>query len=592
MRLTILYQDSDLIVVDKPVGIPTHAADPRDPYPGDALRIVLRQTGLSYLGMHQRLDADTSGVLLFSARPEANKALAAAFEGRAAQKVYLALVWGRPPKPTGIVDAPIARDRDGRYRVTTLADPRGQPARTQYRVLSQLRSDDLSRSRGVTTEVVTAKPGVTLLEIIPETGRTHQIRLHLAHIGCPVVGDPLYTPRARGGEPLHPFYPRLCLHAWRLTLPHPATGQPMTFTAPPPVWVQGIEGWMRGFSRSGVDGEKPTGSLSGLAQERAALPLLELAVARRAPLAADPATTIYRLVNAAADGLPGLTVDRYGEALVAGIYDGGGIPRPLPAALWSALLALSGARAVYVRYRPRQASRLSEAQMAELAPAQPVVGPDLGLSWTAQEEGLVYQIRSGEGLSVGLFPDMREGRARVRAWAAGRRVLNCFAYTCGFGVAAMAGGAARVLNLDLSKSALAWGQENYRANGFEPDPHDFVFGDAFDWLARFARRQERFDMVILDPPGFARTKERTFSAAQDYAELAALAAQVTSPGGLLLACCNVAELPWRAFRERVLAGIAKAGRRAEIIGVHHEPGLDFPTCPGQEPYLKMVWLQL
>ena len=79
-----------------PIGIPTHAADPHDPYPSDALRIVQRQTGLAYLGMHQRLDADTSGVLLFSARPEANRGLAAAFEGRAVRKVYLALVRGAP----------------------------------------------------------------------------------------------------------------------------------------------------------------------------------------------------------------------------------------------------------------------------------------------------------------------------------------------------------------------------------------------------------------------------------------------------------------------------------------------------------------
>ena len=139
-------------------------------------------------------------------------------------------------------------------------------------------------------------------------------------------------------------------------------------------------------------------------------------------------------------------------------------------------------------------------------------GPDLG-EFIAREEGLAYVIRPGEGLSTGLFPDMREGRARVRAWAAGRRVLNTFAYTCGFGVAAAAGGAARVLNLDLSKSVLEWGQANYRANGFEPDPHDFVFGDVFDWLVRLAKRGDRFDLVILDPPGFSRTKSRAFSAA-------------------------------------------------------------------------------
>ena len=187
---------------------------------------------------------------------------------------------------------------------------------------------------------------------------------------------------------------------------------------------------------------------------------------------------------------------------------------------------------------------------------------------------------------------MREGRARVRAWAAGRRVLNTFAYTCGFGVAARAGGATRVLNLDLSKSVLEWGQANYRANGFEPDPHDFVFGDVFDWLARLAKRGDRFDLVILDPPGFSRTKGRAFSAARDYDELARMAARVTAPGGSILACCNVAELPWKSFRERVLAGVAAAGRAPEVKGVYHEPAVDFPAPRGQEPYLKMLLLRV
>jgi 23S rRNA (cytosine1962-C5)-methyltransferase len=170
--------------------------------------------------------------------------------------------------------------------------------------------------------------------------------------------------------------------------------------------------------------------------------------------------------------------------------------------------------------------------------------------------------------------------------------LNTFAYTCGFGVAATAGGAARVLNLDLSKAVLEWGQANYRANGFHPDLHDFVFGDVFDWLARLAKRGERFDLVILDPPGFSRTKGRTFSAARDYGELAALAAGVAAPGGAILACCNVAELPWRSFRDRVLTGCAEIGRTARVAGVYHEPAVDFPSPRGHEPYLKMLLLQM
>jgi 23S rRNA (cytosine1962-C5)-methyltransferase len=330
-----------------------------------------------------------------------------------------------------------------------------------------------------------------------------------------------------------------------------------------------------------------------LAVPDAVVALLRLAVERRAPLAADSDTSIYRLINGAADGLPGLTADRYGDALVAAIYDDDVTipPRLLPDELVEMLAETTRARAIYVKYRPREAGRISDDQLATLAPAQPIYGPDLG-EFVAHEEGLAYVIRPGEGLSTGLFPDMRESRARVRAWAAGRRVLNTFAYTCGFGVAATAGDATRVLNLDLSKSVLEWGQANYRANGFEPDPHDFVFGDVFDWLTRLAKRGERFDLVILDPPGFSRTKSRTFAAARDYGELAGLAARVTAPGGWVLACCNVVELSWKSFRERLLAGISAAGRTPEVKGIYHEPPIDFPAPMRGESYLKMALVEV
>ncbi len=346
----------------------------------------------------------------------------------------------------------------------------------------------------------------SILELIPETGRPHQIRVHLAHIGCPVVGDPLYGPADRPA-------PRLYLHAYQLTLPHPATGVRITFTAGENIIAEYAKCAEVIISSAPSAVILSTGHAAHI-RDMIHTPdmlrtLLRLAVERRAPLAADPQSEIYRLINGAADGLPGLTVDRYGGTLVASIYDddGGMPPRPMPSELAEMLAETTGAAAIYVKYRPREAGRIPDEQLHTLAPPEPVFGSDLS-EFVAHEEGLAYVIRPGEGLSTGIFPDMREGRARVRAWAAGRRVLNTFAYTCGFGVAAAAGGATRVLNLDLSKSILEWGQTNYRANGFEPDPHDFVYGDVFDWLARLAKRGDRFDLVILDPPGFSRTKSR------------------------------------------------------------------------------------
>ena len=457
MHIPILYQDDDIVVVDKPIGVPTHATDPDDPYPGDALRVTQAQLGLPYLGMHQRLDAETSGVLLFSARPEANPALAAAFEGHAVRKVYLALIHGAHAKSAGVIDAPIVRDHDGRYRVTTTDDRRGQTAGTRYRVLE----------RGAT---------YSLLEITPETGRSHQIRVHLAHVGVPVLGDPLYGPEPVGA-------PRLCLHASRLDLPHPITGERVTFTAPTPAIFDAVRPRRRRNSRWRWRWPHRVHTCAPWrTRPTACATLLGLAVARRAPLA-DPETTIYRLVNGAADGLPGLTVDRYGDALVVSLYDADDRlpPDPIPPVLLDTLAEATGLASIYVKYRPRQASRLSEEQLALLAPTEPVAGPDLG-EFVAHEDGLAYVIRPGDGLSAGLFPDMREGRGRVRAWVVrpARAQLLCLHLRLrrrGHGGRRDARAESRPV-----EDRCAWGQANYRANGFEPDPHDFVYGDVFDWL--------------------------------------------------------------------------------------------------------------
>ncbi len=245
----------------------------------------------------------------------------------------------------------------------------------------------------------------SLLEIIPETGRPHQIRVHLASIGCPVVGDPLYDVQRRPA-------PRLCLHAYRLTVPHPATGQPMTFTAPRPAIFDRLSTLLPAL--------KSAEPLARILDTTARTPkvlmgLLETAIERRAPLAADAQTTIYRLVNGEADGLPGLTMDRFGDAAVISLYEDAaqGTAVADPRSLASRWAELTGARSVYVKRRPKEAGRVAEDQLADLAPPKPAHGPDLP-ELVAREEGLAYIIRPGAGLSVGLFPDMRETRARPR----------------------------------------------------------------------------------------------------------------------------------------------------------------------------------
>jgi 23S rRNA (cytosine1962-C5)-methyltransferase len=209
---------------------------------------------------------------------------------------------------------------------------------------------------------------------------------------------------------------------------------------------------------------------------------------------------------------------------------------------------------------------------------------------TVSERGVRYAIRPlGAGLNVGLFLDMREVRSWLCDSAGGKTVLNLFAYTCSLGVSALLGGATRVLNLDLSRNYLAWGKRHYELNGLDVQQEDFVFGDAFDWLARFARRQQTFDIVILDPPSFSSSRTSTFSVENDYTRLTELAARVVAPGGMLLAATNHAATPDTRFDAWLRLGLTTAGRRAQFTHRWHEPAADFP---GPHPYLKVRALTL
>lgn len=209
LKLRVLYEDADLAVINKPAGLAVHGA------PGDTGPSVaawwLEQLGegagafdVERPGIVHRLDKDTSGVLVLAKTPAAQAALSAAFEARTTKKTYLAIVDGVPERPRAVIDAPIDRHPGDRTRMAIVK--RGREARTTYELLHT----DGRRA---------------LLEVTPETGRTHQIRVHLAAVGVPVSDDAVYGKRAPGGRQL--------LHAYQLSMPHPAGGR-LTVTAPIP----------------------------------------------------------------------------------------------------------------------------------------------------------------------------------------------------------------------------------------------------------------------------------------------------------------------------------------------------------------------
>ena len=152
--------------------------------------------------------------------------------------------------------------------------------------------------------------------------------------------------------------------------------------------------------------------------------------------------------------------------------------------------------------------------------------------------------------------------------------------------------AVRTVNLDLSRRALDWGEENYRLNTLEPERQDFIAGDVFDWLGRMQRWSERFDLVILDPPSFAKSRLKRFSVSAHYHELVALAAPVIAPGGTLLACCNHAGLSRSSFLRLIETGLRDARRQVTGVTSLGADPLDFPTPDDVEGALKVFAIKL
>ncbi len=311
---------------------------------------------------------------------------------------------------------------------------------------------------------------------------------------------------------------------------------------------------------------------------------LRAARERRGPLLTDARTTAFRVLNGEADGVPDVTADVFGELAVISLYRD--FTPAEEEALLDAALAAWAPRSLYLKRRPREARVLANVAKEELAPEVPARGAPVE-SLTALENGLSFLIRPAQGLSVGLYLDMRDTRAWLRERVRGLSVLNLFSYTCAFGVVATGSGAKRALNIDASRRVLEWGEENARLNGQPVDRYDYVAGDVFDWLKRLAKKGETFDVVISDPPSFSTTRTARFSAARDYARLAEAAARVVAPGGRLVACCNHAGLPARRFETMVAEGVALAGRKGKAVGSLGPSPLDFPSPPGQEPALKV-----
>jgi 23S rRNA (cytosine1962-C5)-methyltransferase len=296
----------------------------------------------------------------------------------------------------------------------------------------------------------------------------------------------------------------------------------------------------------------------------------------------DP-TTAYRWIYGEGDGLPGLVVDRYGDYAIMQTY-AESVRQIAPQVAAALRQCDPDLRGVVLRGAadPDDATPTSHGLQllwGEAPPANLVV----------QEHGLYFHADLEHGQKTGLFLDQRENRLTVEELAEGRTVLNCFAYTGGFSLYALRGGAAAVISADIGRGLDAAAVANITLNQLDPARHQFVTDDCFALLDGYAKAQRSFQMLILDPPSFAKQKSSLHAAIRAYTRLNALGMRCVEPGGLLVTASCTSQVSPEAFRTLLGEAAQQAGVRAQIIYEAGQPA-DHPV-PASFPegrYLKFV----
>jgi len=300
-------------------------------------------------------------------------------------------------------------------------------------------------------------------------------------------------------------------------------------------------------------------------------------------------TTAYRLVNAEADGLPGLIVDRYGDHLVMQCLTLGIDRRK--AMLTEQLAGLLRPAGILERsdvdVRGKEGLRL----LVEPRHGQPPP-PEM----TIHENGHAFLVDVWRGHKTGFYLDQRDNRAAVArpALLAGREVLNVFAYTGAFGVYAAVAGAARITQVDSSAPALAAAERNMALNGFDRPDDELIAGDAFEVLRYYRETGRQFDVVVLDPPKFAHSQGQVERACRGYKDLNWLALRLLRPGGLLATFSCSGLVSADLFQKVVFGAAVDAGRDVQIVqplgqAADHPVLLSFPESAYLKGLLGRVW---
>ncbi|MGI8966339.1 MAG: pseudouridine synthase, partial [Limisphaerales bacterium] len=454
MQNLIIFEDEDLLAINKPAGLNTHSPGS---FAGEGIYEWLKnqQPHWRHLAILHRLDKETSGLLIFGKTTLANRSLTQQFSEGAVRKKYFLLTDRAVTFKNLKVESALVRT--GEKYLSRPLHVGSERAETHFKKLADRELEgspnfQVQSSKLETTQNSKLRTQNFLIEAKPLTGKTHQIRAQAAANGFPILGDTLY-----GGTGAARVY----LHSAELIFKHPSNGQELRLMAP-------------------VDfGSEPRLVLRG--------GLIDFNL-----------TNTFRLNHGATGGWPGWYVDKLGDFLLSQSSE------PLSDGqktfLMDAMVKFS-ARGVYHKTLNRHVQNTTREKSpkflcGEIAPEEFVV----------RENRIKFSLRFSEGYSVGLFLDQRENRRRFLTNyigpdfffsqgspaenlypLRGLEVLNTFAYTCGFSVCAARAGA-KVTSIDLSKKYLDWGRQNFALNQLEISSHEFISGDVFDWLRRWAKK--------------------------------------------------------------------------------------------------------
>ncbi|HEU5249305.1 MAG TPA: class I SAM-dependent rRNA methyltransferase [Thermoanaerobaculia bacterium] len=303
-------------------------------------------------------------------------------------------------------------------------------------------------------------------------------------------------------------------------------------------------------------------------------------------------TTGYRAVNSEGDRCPGVLLDVYGEVAAMDLTTGGTVRWRGDLERAAAEIFSPGSLVVRESGSERDRGRSAKGSPSpDPSPAgrgsrrEPALAPFI-------ENGLHFFADVSGGQKTGFFLDQRENRTRLRAIARGKTVLDLFSYSGAFAIAALAGGATRAVDVDSSEAALALARDHRRANGFSVADEDFVRADVFEDVRRRVASGETWDVVICDPPAFAKKRGDLLRAARGYQDVNRLAMSLVAPGGWLLSCSCSGLVTADLFQKIIFSASLEAGRSFALVarqgaGPDHPVSLD---CPEGE-YLKGFWLR-